>query len=120
VVGIGVNLVRAPDLPDRKTAAIACEGAAPDLERFADRLARCFAERLGEWRAEGLSVTLQRFLALSLHAPGSPLRVHDGEGEPVEGRFAGLETRDGALRLRLADGSERVIRAGDLDQQENG
>ncbi|MEE4287915.1 MAG: biotin--[acetyl-CoA-carboxylase] ligase, partial [Erythrobacter sp.] len=115
VVGVGVNLARAPDLPDRKTAAIADVGAAPELEAFARSLADAFAARLEEWRALGLSVTLQRFLDLSIHAPGSPLRVHDGEGEPVEGRFAGLETNDGALRLRLADGSERVIRAGDID-----
>lgn len=120
VVGIGVNLARAPDLPGRKTAAIAQHASAPELEPFAHSLAAAFAARLAEWRAEGLSVTLQRFLDLSLHAPGSRLRVHDGEGEPVDGRFAGLETRDGALRLRLADGSERVIRAGDIDQQENG
>jgi BirA family transcriptional regulator, biotin operon repressor / biotin---[acetyl-CoA-carboxylase] ligase len=32
----------------------------------------------------------------------------------LTGSFAGLEESDGALRLRLADGSERVIRAGDI------
>jgi len=115
IVGIGVNLARAPDLPDRRTAALADHGAVPEVETFARSLAAAFAARLAEWRAEGLSVTLQRFLAASIHAPGAPLRVHDGEGEPIEGRFAGLETGDGALRLRLADGSERVIRAGDVD-----
>ncbi|QIQ85997.1 biotin--[acetyl-CoA-carboxylase] ligase [Erythrobacter sp.] len=115
VVGIGVNIARAPDLPDRKTAALADHGAAPDVESFARSLADAFGARLAEWRAEGLSITLQRFLAQSIHAPGAPLRVHDGEGAPIEGRFAGLETSDGALRLRLADGSERVIRAGDVE-----
>jgi BirA family biotin operon repressor/biotin-[acetyl-CoA-carboxylase] ligase len=115
IVGIGVNLARAPDLPERSTAAIADHAPAPSPEDFARSLAEAFASRLAEWRSEGLSVTLQRFLALSIHAPGSHLRVHDGEGEAVEGRFAGLETSDGALRLRLADGSERVIRAGDVD-----
>ncbi|MEQ8412609.1 MAG: biotin--[acetyl-CoA-carboxylase] ligase [Erythrobacter sp.] len=118
VVGIGVNLARAPVLPDRRTAALAERGEVPDLESFARSLTAAFTVRLGEWRAEGLSVTLQRFIALSIHTPGSPLRVHDGEGDPVEGRFAGLETSDGALRLRLADGSERVIRAGDIEQEE--
>ena len=115
VVGIGVNLVSAPDLPDRKTASIADQGIVPELETFAHGLAEAFAARLAEWRREGLSVMLQRFLASSIHAPGSSMRVHDGQGEPIEGRFAGLETSDGALRLRLADGSEHVIRAGDVD-----
>ena len=41
-------------------------------------------------------------------------RIHDAEGMRVSGTFAGLEESDGALRLRLADGAERVIRAGDL------
>lgn len=115
VVGIGVNLVNAPDLPDRRTACIADFCTAPAAETFASSLAEAFTARIVQWREDGLSVMLQRFLAVSVHAPGSPMRVHDGEGEAIEGRFAGLETSDGALRLRLADGSERVIRAGDVD-----
>ena len=115
VVGVGVNLSRAPDLADRRTAAIADHGDVPSLEAFSRSLADAFTNRLSDWRERGLSVTLQRFLDASMHVPGSPLRVHDGEGDAVEGRFAGLETSDGALRLRLADGSERVIRAGDIE-----
>lgn len=114
VVGIGVNLARAPDLPDRKTAALADFGAAPALEDFAASLAEHFAARLVNWRTHGLGATLQAFLAGSIHAAGSPISVHDADGARVFGSFAGLEESDGALRLRLADGTERVIRAGDL------
>jgi BirA family transcriptional regulator, biotin operon repressor / biotin---[acetyl-CoA-carboxylase] ligase len=114
VVGIGVNLARAPELPDRKTAALADYGAAPPLETFAASLARHFGTRLADWRNFGLSATLTAFLNGSIHAAGSLLTVHDGEGAHVSGFFAGLEESDGALRLRLADGTERVIRAGDL------
>ncbi|MFL0671235.1 MAG: biotin--[acetyl-CoA-carboxylase] ligase [Erythrobacter sp.] len=114
VVGVGVNLARAPQLPDRKTAALADHGAAPDLESFAASLARRFAARLADWRSLGLGATLQAFLNGSIHAAGSALTVHDTDGSILSGTFAGLEESDGALRLRLADGTERVIRAGDL------
>jgi BirA family biotin operon repressor/biotin-[acetyl-CoA-carboxylase] ligase len=114
VAGIGVNLASAPDLRERVTACIADHAPAPELEPFAHSLCEAFAARLADWRARGVAVTLQRFIDASNHEAGAPLIVHDGEGERLEGRFAGLETSDGALRLRLADGSERVIRAGDL------
>jgi BirA family biotin operon repressor/biotin-[acetyl-CoA-carboxylase] ligase len=114
VVGIGVNLVRAPDLPDRKTAALADVILPPPLEEFAARLAAAFDRRLEAWRNYGLGATLQAFLSSAIHAQGSPLTVHDSDGSMLSGSFAGLEESDGALRLRLADGSERVIRAGDI------
>jgi BirA family biotin operon repressor/biotin-[acetyl-CoA-carboxylase] ligase len=44
---------------------------------------------------------------------GSALTVHEPSGGRLSGSFAGLE-RDGALRLRLADGALRVIHAGDV------
>jgi BirA family biotin operon repressor/biotin-[acetyl-CoA-carboxylase] ligase len=114
IVGVGVNLARAPQLPDRKTAALADYGPVPALETFAASLARHFAERLATWRSLGLGVTLQAFLNGSIHAQGSALTVHDADGARISGTFAGLAESDGALLLRLADGTERVIRAGDL------
>lgn len=114
VLGIGVNLKRAPQLADRKTAAVADFAPAPDLEVFAAVLAECLAIRLRAWREQGLALLLKEFLSCSLHQPGSHIAVHDIDGSRIEGAFAGLEQRDGALRLRLADGSEHVIRAGDV------
>ena len=114
VVGIGVNLARAPQLSDRKTAALADVIEPPALEDFAASLVRHFANRLDRWRAAGLGPTLAQFLGQSIHAQGSPVTVHDTDGSQLSGSFAGLDESDGALRLRLADGSERVIRAGDI------
>lgn len=114
IVGIGVNLQRAPNLPDRKTAAITDYMIAPCLSGFADLLAERFESRLGQWRKSGLSAVLSEFLAYSYHSTGSRVTVHDTDGSCISGTFAGLEETDGALRLRLADGSERVIRAGDI------
>jgi BirA family biotin operon repressor/biotin-[acetyl-CoA-carboxylase] ligase len=114
VVGIGVNLSRAPAVPGRTTAALAAHGTPPPLEAFAASLAAAFARRLEAWRTYGLAPVLHAFLAHAAHAQGAPLTVHDSDGAPLSGSFAGLEESDGALRLRLADGSERVIRAGDI------
>ncbi|WP_296716419.1 biotin--[acetyl-CoA-carboxylase] ligase [Erythrobacter sp.] len=114
VVGIGVNLARAPQLPDRKTAALADLVPPPPVEDFAASLAATFAHRLSNWRNGGLGATLRAFLAGSIHAQGAPLTVHDTDGSVLSGSFAGLDESDGALRLRLADGRERVIRAGDI------
>lgn len=114
VVGIGVNLEKAPKLPDRPTAAITDYVPAPGLSYFAEDLAGCFEGRLAEWRFGGLRPILNEFLGYSIHTPGSPVTVHDTDGSRVEGAFDGLEEIDGALRLRLADGSQRVIRAGDI------
>lgn len=115
VVGIGVNLARAPQIEGRKTAAMAdVTGTPPALEDFAASLAAAFDRRLEAWRTYGLGATLHAFLARSVHAQGSGMTVHDTDGSILSGTFAGLEESDGALRLRLADGSERVIRAGDI------
>ena len=114
VVGIGVNLIYAPDLPDRKTAALSDYGYAPDSETFAAILAKVFARYLAAWRTDGLAPVLHGFAANALHYTGSPVTVHDTDGSKIEGKFAGFEITDGALRLTLADGSERVIRAGDI------
>lgn len=115
VVGIGVNLARAPQIEGRKTAAMAdVTGTPPALEDFAASLAAAFDRRLEAWRTYGLGATLHAFLARSIHAQGSSMTVHDTDGSILSGTFAGLEESDGALRLRLADGSERVIRAGDI------
>ncbi|MHA7818423.1 MAG: biotin--[acetyl-CoA-carboxylase] ligase [Erythrobacter sp.] len=114
VAGIGINLTQAPQLPDRKTSALVDTGAAPPLEDFARLLGERFHRRLSDWREYGLAPSLEAFLARSIHSSGSAVSVHDTDGSRVEGTFAGLDQTDGALRLRLADGSERVIRAGDV------
>lgn len=114
VVGIGVNLARAPQIGGRKTAALADVTAPPPLESFAASLAAAFDQRLAAWRTYGLGPTLHAFLNHAVHGQGAPMTVHDTDGSVLSGSFAGLEDTDGALRLRLADGTERVIRAGDI------
>lgn len=111
VVGVGVNLMSVPAL-DRPARALAEYGPAPDRDAFAAELAAQFDLELGRWRQYGLEPILNRWLAAA-HPVGSALTVHEPDGQQLCGAFAGL-AGDGALRLRLADGSLRVIHAGDV------
>jgi BirA family biotin operon repressor/biotin-[acetyl-CoA-carboxylase] ligase len=112
VVGIGVNLAAAPEVEERATDSLAGHGPTPVRDAFAQSLARIFDLELARWREFGLGPILGRWVAAA-HPGGTPLTVHDGSGAPVHGAFAGLEP-GGALRLRLADGTMRVIHAGDV------
>ena len=102
----------APDLPDRKTVALAELGPAPDRDMFARTLAEAFDRELERWRTYGLEPLTRRWASVA-HPPGTRLTVQPPGEERIEGAFAGL-TPDGALSLRLADGSTRVIHAGDV------
>lgn len=112
IVGIGVNLVAAPELPDRLTVALSDLGPAPDRDTFAQGLASSFARELDRWRTFGLDPLIRRWESIA-HRPGTTLKVHPPGEEPIMGTFAGL-TKDGALRLCLVGGEERVIHAGDV------
>ncbi len=110
VAGFGVNLAGAPDLEDRPTAALSSV-ALMSPQSFAPVLAGAFTRALEMWRTDSKRLTTAWME--SAHPIGSPLQVHDNGKDAVRGKFAGLD-EDGALRLALADGSERVIRAGDV------
>ena len=112
VVGIGVNLVAAPKVPDRSTIALAAFGPAPDRDLFASALAKSLVLELERWRSYGLDSVIRRWLAAA-HAVGTPLTLAAQGEVPITGAFDGL-TDEGALRLRLADGTARVMHAGDV------
>ncbi|QPQ56207.1 biotin--[acetyl-CoA-carboxylase] ligase [Allosphingosinicella flava] len=112
VIGFGVNLAHYPETLERPTTSVAAlAGVAPDPAAFLDALADAFARWLGRWRNEGLRVVRDRWLAAS-HPIGTALTAA-ASGEKVEGLFDGLD-ETGALRLRIADGSTRIINAGDV------
>ena len=113
IVGIGVNLTVAPSLPDRATIALADCGPAPDRDAFAQSLATSFAAEIERWRRYGVAALLTRWQAAA-HDEGTTMTVHAPGGETVRGNYAGLAA-DGALQLRLADGSLRAIHAGEIN-----
>ena len=110
VVGMGVNLATAPDLPDRPTAALAQVATPPPVES----MARLVLGRLSHWRhirlLEGFAPIRAAWLR---HAPpiGAPLTLRSG-GRAVGGSFAGLG-RDGSLLLATG-GRVHAFAAGEL------
>lgn len=112
IVGIGVNLAQAPTVAGRETIALSTFGPAPDRDLFAEALARNFTQEVERWRTFGLEPLVRRWMAAG-HAEGTPLLVGEPGEEPLRGTFAGLAA-DGALQLRLADGTTRVIHAGEV------
>lgn len=110
VAGFGVNLAVAPDVAGRETASLS--DAAIAVEAFAPLLAGAFARLLGAWRMTE-PASLARSWEERAHPRGTPLIVHQGPDDLVQGTFDGIES-DGALRLRLDDGSVTIVRAGDV------
>jgi BirA family transcriptional regulator, biotin operon repressor / biotin---[acetyl-CoA-carboxylase] ligase len=112
VIGFGVNLAYHPELTDRKATSIAALiGHAPDPAGFLIELAETLARWLGRWRSEGLEPVRSGWLAAA-HPIGSALTTHGVDGRLV-GLFDGL-ARDGALRLKDANGTVHVVQAGDV------
>lgn len=112
VVGIGVNLAVAPELLDRPTVSLAQLGAPASRDAFAQDLAVSLSQEVERWRTFGLEPLIRRWVAAA-HPLGTPLRTGEGS-DSVDGTFAGLAL-DGALQLRLADGTLRAIHAGEIN-----
>lgn len=115
VVGIGVNVTLAPDVPGRKVTCLRDLGAMAQIDATAviELLADRFAARLAQWRSVAPATLLDVWCAAA-HKPGDAMAVQRGPGDRIEGMFDGLAA-DGALRLRLADGRVETISAGDVD-----
>src|SRR4051812_34154907 len=108
IAGFGVNLAHHPDDTPRPALSFAAlTGSAPEPDVFLEILSEAFARWLGRWRSEGVGPVRAAWLAAA-HPIGSALSTSEGEG-----LFEGLD-ESGALRLRLADGTVRVIHAGDV------
>lgn len=110
VIGIGVNLVAAPELPDRPTATLAGKGAAIDRDHFANALGIAMIDALWTWRQEGVASIVRAWIPRA-HPVGTPLRVSE---QGIDGFFDGL-AEDGALRLRREGGETMLVHAGDVE-----
>jgi len=98
VIGIGVNIVAAPPLPDRPTACLADAG----MRLAPANLAQSITAALDHWLAEDFAAVRAAWLARA-HPPGTRLRVQTANGL-IEAAFSGL-AEDGAL---LLDGGQCI------------
>lgn len=113
VIGIGVNLVWHPDNIGRKVSDLRDLGATPPNPQAAvEILAEIFRRWLAIWRNTGLSAIIRQWEVYA-HPNGSAIGANLPDGEVLHGLYAGLSD-DGALQLRLADGSIRAIHAADV------
>lgn len=115
-VGIGVNLAHAPRGTERPATALAHHlrgevTSVPAVEAAAARLAEAFEVWMTRWETLGFEPILDAWRARTAGLDG-PAVARLGH-ETVEGTAEGVAP-DGALKLRLADGSLRLISAGDV------
>ena len=107
ILGIGVNVGFAPQLPEMRYPG-ACLGGT--VEAALEGLTAALVRRLAQWRRAGFDAVRAEWLAKA--GPlGTQVDVKLGE-ELVQGRFAGMD-REGALLLDTAAGPRRIV-AGEL------
>jgi BirA family biotin operon repressor/biotin-[acetyl-CoA-carboxylase] ligase len=112
IIGFGVNIVSHPEGTERPATSLAAAGwpAITPVDLLA-QLMPAFATARTLWATNGFDAIRQRWLA---HAAGIGDRISARLGtETLEGRFEGL-AGDGALELRLDDGSLRPVHAGEV------
>jgi BirA family transcriptional regulator, biotin operon repressor / biotin---[acetyl-CoA-carboxylase] ligase len=113
VVGIGVNLAHHPEGLERPVTSIKALGltvSAP--QEFVEVLAQELAAALATWRIHGQTAIMADWQSRA-HPVGTLLKGRLPDGEEFSSQFDGLNN-DGALMLRLADGSIRAIHAADV------
>ena len=115
-VGIGINLVSAPEGTERPATALAHHlrgdaASPPTIEAASAKLAAAFDVWMTRWETLGFQPILDAWSARTAGLDG-PAVARLGR-ETIEGRAEGVGP-DGALKLRLADGSLRLISAGDV------
>ncbi|MFP4003486.1 MAG: biotin--[acetyl-CoA-carboxylase] ligase [Alphaproteobacteria bacterium] len=114
VVGFGVNLAHAPDIPGQRVTALADHlphgGPPPSPDEALGVLARAF----GNWyeRARLDFEAVRRAWLIHAKGVGEEIRIEAG-GRILAGRFESIDA-DGALVLVCPDGVRHTVPAGDV------
>jgi BirA family biotin operon repressor/biotin-[acetyl-CoA-carboxylase] ligase len=112
-IGLNVNMGReGAEAIEQPVTSMALEtGSAFDTEAVLQRLLDALVGPLNAWAGQGFAGIRDAYLRRTA-APGTPLRVRDGE-KHTAGIFLGY-SEQGALVLRLDNGEERVFYSGDV------
>ncbi len=112
VIGMGVNLAVHPKETEFPATSLAAEGCAVPLSQTAlGAVLAAFARWRTLWLDGGLAPVLEPYRR-SVRGLGQSIAIRLGD-ETVHGIFEAMDD-DGALRLRLPDGRERRMTAGDV------
>jgi BirA family transcriptional regulator, biotin operon repressor / biotin---[acetyl-CoA-carboxylase] ligase len=112
-VGIGLNLLHFPgDTPYPATSISASCGEAPSIESALEALASSFEHWIRLWQVPDGFETIRREWLKRAQGVGKSITVRLSD-ETIDGTFEGL-ANDGALQLKLNDGTLRPISAGDV------
>ncbi len=105
VIGIGINVASAPEVPDRPTTQLGAHGSPLRSSVLLAALADCMADWLGVWdEGRGFAAVREAWLNRA-HPLGERMSINTGT-ERVSGAFLGLDA-DGALSLETERGARR-------------
>jgi BirA family biotin operon repressor/biotin-[acetyl-CoA-carboxylase] ligase len=111
IIGIGVNLAAHPTDSERPATSLGAIGTPPTPAAAIENLADQFALARAAWRIAGFAPVQQAWLNRAAGL-GQPLIARLGS-ETLTGLFEGLAD-DGALQLRLDNGTIRAVHAGEV------
>jgi BirA family biotin operon repressor/biotin-[acetyl-CoA-carboxylase] ligase len=110
-IGIGVNLVHAPENTPFPACALSQYGATLTPDQALTRLAAAWEKWFALWREQGFSPIRTAWLERA-SGLAAPIAVRLASGE-MRGRFAGLDA-DGGLMLHGEDGAMRIVTSGEV------
>lgn len=111
VIGIGVNMYSAPDIPGRALAALAELGQQWDPQELGRIIGACLDARFAQWEQAGFESIRQDWLKRA-HPIGHRLAVRRGENY-IEGEFSGLDLM-GRLLLTRSNGETIPVVTGEI------
>ncbi len=112
VLGFGVNLKSAPDLPNRKTVSLAALDIAISPAEFLETLDHSLATAIRLWDLGAGFDRIREAWLEHAFAIGHPMSVNANAGN-VTGTFAGLD-KDGALLISTSGGKIETFHFGDV------
>ncbi len=125
IIGVGVNLVSAPEVTEGGWPAIcladiinntrqdkAASEAMITLDAFRDGLIIEMEAALSNWQDSGFQECLQEWMARAAFL-GQKIYIQDEAHDTIEGVFRGINP-DGTMRLELAGGDMLSLAAGDV------
>ncbi|MEZ5926653.1 MAG: biotin--[acetyl-CoA-carboxylase] ligase [Hyphomicrobiaceae bacterium] len=111
IIGIGINVATHPDDLGRAATHLGLYGVETEPAQLLKRVAAALDLEIKAWLARGFRPIREEWTARA-HRLGVEVSVN-GKAGRIEGQFAGL-AEDGALVIKLPDGSEHRVSYGDV------